>query len=199
MRSLLRAIVLLPALAILPGCLGAGEVALKRQFLVAPEIGALTAAPTPHTLGVRPLSAARPYALNMLYTAEDGALLPYDGVFWAEPPAESFTRALRDAIAKAGRFADVGDAAEMSRPRYLVNGELRAFHEDRSVSPPVARIEARLEMREARADGQVWSGTLTATATLAGEGPSALAKAINIAAGDLATQAAAAIASVPLP
>lgn len=183
----------------LSGCLSAGDVVLNRQFLVVPEITAAPAQATPNTLGVRPLTAARPYTLTMLYADADGALLPYSDVFWAELPAETVTRALRDALAATGRFADVGDAAEMSRPRFLLTGELRSFHEDRSGTPHVARIEVRLELREARADGQVWSGTTTASAALDGEGASAYAKAITKALEDLAMNAANAIAQVPLP
>ena len=199
MRTATKILALVAMLTAFSGCLSAGDVALKRQFLLAPEITAAPAQATPHTLGVRPLSAARPYTLNMLYADADGALLPYVDTFWAEQPSAIVTRALRDALAATGRFADVGDAAEMSRPRYLLTGELRAFHEDRSVTPAVARIEVKLEIREARADGKVWSGTTTATATLEGDTPAAYAKAITVALQDVAANAANTIAQVQLP
>ena len=199
MRIATTFLALLAMSVMLGGCLSAGDVALKRQFLLAPTIAAAPAQATPHTLGLRPLSAARPYTLSMLYADADGALLPYSEVFWAEQPAAAVGRALRDALAASGRFADVGDAAEMSRPRYLLTGELRVFHEDRAVSPAVARIVVKLELREARADGQLWSGTVSAEKALEADSPTAYAKAMTVALEDLAARAANAVAQVPLP
>lgn len=183
----------------LGGCLSAGQVAQKRQFLLAPQITATAATPSAHTLGVRPLFAARPYTLNMLYIDDEQALLPYVDVFWAEEPDATVTRALRDAIAQSGRFADVGDAAEMARPQYVLTGEVRKYHEERMATPPQAVVEVRLELREARGAHLVWAQTVSATAPLAGERAQDFANAMTAAVATLATKAATAIAEVPLP
>lgn len=185
--------------ALLSGCLSAGEVALKRQFLLAPALEIPQATPTPHTLGVRPLAAARPYTLAMLYTDSDGALLPLDSVFWAEEPAAALTRNLVDALSQSGRFADVGDAANLSRPEYLLTGELRKFHEDRSSSPAQAVIELRLDLRDVRNAKQVWTATLNHSAPLQGDTPAALAKAMETAIAGCVRAATENIVAVPLP
>lgn len=187
------------ALLSLGGCLSAGEVAQKRQFLIAPQIAAAAATPTAHTLGVRPLFAARPYTLNMLYVDDAQALLPYADVFWAEEPDATVTRALRDAIGQSGRFADVGDAAEMARPEYVLTGEVRKYHEERAASPPQAVVEARLELREARGAKLVWAETVSASTPLEGARAQDYANAMTATVAALASKAAAAIAAVPLP
>jgi len=184
---------------VLAGCLTPGEVALKRQFLLAPKLEIAPATPTPHTLGVRPLVSARPYTLNMLYAGEDGALLPRADVFWAEEPSATVSRALRDGLAQSGRFADVGDAADLSRPEYTLTGELRKFHEDRGRAAPVAVVEVRLELRQPRAAQQVWSATLQASAPLAGASAADLARAMEKATADVVAQVSAAINGVALP
>jgi len=184
---------------VLAGCLTPGEVALKRQFLLAPKLEIAPATPTPHTLGVRPLLSARPYTLNMLYAGEDGALLPRPDVFWAEEPAATLTRALIDALTQSGRFADAGDAANLSRPEYLLTGEVRKFHEDRSSTPARAVIELRLDLRDVRNAKQIWTTTLKDSVPLAGDNPAELAKAMETAIAQGVRTAAESISEVALP
>lgn len=183
----------------LAGCLSPGEVALKRQFLLAPNVVVDKASPTAHTLGIRPLSAARPYTLTMLYANEEGALLPRADVFWAEEPAVTVARALRDAIAQSGRFADVGDAADLARPEYVLTGELRKFYEDRSATPPMATVEVRLELRQVRDAQQVWAGTCSGSAALGGDTAAMFARAMESATETVSAQAASAIIGIALP
>jgi ABC-type uncharacterized transport system auxiliary subunit len=191
---------LLAPMALLAGCLTPATLQQQQQFLLNPQFEVPAASAVANVaVGVRPVVAARPYALSMLRTDADGALVPYTGATWAEPPADSLTRALRDALAHSGRFADVGDAAEMARPDYILTGALRRFDEDRASGAPQALIEARFELREARGPKHIWAETLTARAPITEEKPAAHAAAMEAALADLVTRAATAVTSVPLP
>ena len=186
--ALLAAAVLGTALA---GCLGPRTLLETRQYLLAPPVGELSAgAGSGNTLGVRPLAAALPYDLRMAVLTEEGALgyLPHDK--WAERPADTVTRALTDALRATGRFSDAGDAAEMVRPSLILTGELRALRLNRTVSPPVAEVAVRMELRAAREPGVVWSGTLVETEPVPGDNGAGFAEAARLAAGRLVTRAA---------
>ena len=198
-RHLLMLGALLGSTVLLSSCLSGSKLNQTQQFLVEPTAQIEKVAATPHTLGVRPLVGARVYTLSMLFTDADGALVPYADAAWAEAPANAVTRALRDAVQQTGRFADAGDAAEMARPEYALTGELRKFHEDRSVTPPRAVVEVRLELRQALGAKLLWADTLNATVPLSGNKPSDLAAAMTKAVAELSTHAAAGIAATPLP
>ena len=135
----------------------------------------------------------------MLQTDADGALVAMPNATWAEEPGVAVTRAIRDAIAQTGRFADVGDAAEMARPEYTLTGELRKFHEDRAATPPVAVVEVRLELRESLGAKQLWAQTLTASVPLTGARPADFANAVSAAVAELSMRAADGIVGVALP
>lgn len=186
--SLLAAAALGTALA---GCLGPRTLLETRQYLLAPPVGELSAlADSGNTLGIRPLAAALPYDLRMAVLTEEGALgyLPHDK--WAERPEEVLTRALADALRATRRFSDVGDAAEMVRPSLILTGELRALRLNRTVSPAVAEVAVRMELRAAREPGVVWSGTLVETEPVPGDNGAGFAEAAKGAAGRLVTRAA---------
>ncbi len=187
------------ALALTTGCLTAPEIERTRLYALHPEISVQTFDPVDLTLGVRPLLAARPYALPMAFLNEEGQLgyRPRDD--WAEPPANTVTRAIMDALIATNRFEDVGNAADMARPDLLLTGELRMFHENRAHTPATAEIEVRLELRPAREPGALWAQTLRHTEALQGDSAPALVQAMNTALAHLAQQAAQAIAAVPPP
>jgi ABC-type uncharacterized transport system auxiliary subunit len=90
----------------------------------------------------------------------------------------------------------VGNAFDMARPDAVLTAELRAFHENRAVQPPVAEVEVRLELREARSPQVLWAGTLREVEPLAGEEASALAVAMNAAVGRISVKAAQALSTL---
>lgn len=184
------------ALGIFPaGCLGPRTLMETRQFLLAPAPGEAPAlADSGNTLGIRPLAAALPYDLRMAVLAEDGTLgyLPHDK--WAERPETALTRSLSDMLRATARYADVGDAAEMVRPSLILTGELRALRLNRSVSPAVAEMAVRLELRASREPKAVWTGTLVETEPLEEDSGMDFARAANRAAGRLVARAAAEMA-----
>lgn len=190
--ALLAAAVLGTALA---GCLGPRTLLETRQYLLAPPVGELPAgAGSGNTLGVRPLIAAMPYDLRMAVLTEEGALGYLSHDKWAERPEDSVTRALTDALRATGRFSDAGDAAEMVRPSLILTGELRALRLNRAVSPAVAEVEVRMELRAAREPKAVWTGTLVETEPVPGDNGAGFAEAAKHAAGRLVTRAAAEMA-----
>ncbi len=118
---------------------------------------------------------------------------------WAEPPPNTVTRALGDAVVATGRFKDVGNAADMARPDLLLTGELRMFHENNAMTPPCAEIEVRLELRPAREQGALWAETLRETAPMESDTPEAVAAAMNMALSRLIVRAAESMATVTPP
>jgi ABC-type uncharacterized transport system auxiliary subunit len=195
-RSLLLA--LLPG-ALLAGCLGPRTLTPVAHYVLAPAPEVAPAAPGSHTLGLRPLATARPYTLAMAHLDAHGRLAYRENEEWTEAPSAVVTRALLDALAAGGRFADVGDAADMARPDFLLTGEIRAFHEDRGAAPPEAVLSMRLELRPARDSGVVWAETLDARVPLAGGQAADLAGAMSAAVADAVGRAVAAINAADLP
>ncbi|HOH50917.1 MAG TPA: hypothetical protein PLI98_09290, partial [Candidatus Hydrogenedentes bacterium] len=101
---------------------------------------------------------------------------------------------LSDMLRATARYADVGDAAEMVRPSLILTGELRALRLNRAVSPAVAEMVVRLELRASREPKAVWAGTLVETEPLDEDSGAGFARAANRAAGRLVTRAAAEMA-----
>ncbi len=181
------------------GCLTAPDIERTRLYTLDPEVQVAAAEPLELTLGVRPLFSARPYGTPMAYLSADQQLAFREQDEWAELPASSVTRALTDALAATKRFMDVGNAADMTRPEMLLTGELRKFHENRTVTPPVAELEVRIELRMSRYPGAVWADTLREDVPIASEDANAFAAAMNEAVGRLTIRAAEAIAAVEPP
>lgn len=179
---------------LLAGCISK-EYTPIRHFVVMPEVEVERAPAGGETLGYRPIEAALPYRLPMAYLAENHELRYHDRAQWADYPAEILTRAIEDALKAANRFADVGDAGRMARPDYLLTGVLRRFEEDRTVDPPEAVAEVRLELREARGPEVLWDGLLRARVPVEGEDPGDVAAAMSRAVAQIAGEAAAAIAA----
>lgn len=194
--SLLAVTVAMP----LCGCLGPREVASVQRYALDPDIAAPSAPATEYTLGVRPLVPAQPYRLRMVYLQEQRRIETMTLAEWAEQPADAVTRALIDALAASGHFKDVGDAANMNRPDYVLTGDLRKFHENRTQEPWTAEIEVRLELREAAGIANPWSATLHEAVPVDGDAPTPadLADAMNAAITNIAARTAKAIAAAPL-
>jgi ABC-type uncharacterized transport system auxiliary subunit len=183
------------------GCLTPGAVQLQPQYLLAPAPKVPTAPPSTVTLGVRAFAAARPcQSLQMAWHRPEEARIAYHAEGqWAEMPAATVTRAITDALAETARFADVGNAAELIRPDWLLTGELRRFYEMRAGDARMAEIELRLELRTARDKALLWAETLRAETPMNAATPQALAEAMQAALASIAERAATAIASVPVP
>ncbi len=184
---------------VVPACLHSPEIDKIHYYAVIPEIHVAPATPTTLTLGVRPLFAKNTYSTAMAYL-DDNYQLGYQSRHeWAENPAPIVTRAIQDALAASARFADVGNAADMARPDLLLTGELRAYRENRSLQPPQAELEVRLELRQATEPGSIWAETIRDTEPMKEDTPAALAESMTILVGRLAAHAASSIAAAPLP
>lgn len=194
-RRTLCLIVLLP----LCGCLTTSKITPTRYYTADPIMNITAVAPSAQTLGVRPLTVARPFKTPMAYrdATQQIAFRPNDE--WAENPGNMVTRTLIDAMAALGRFKDAGNAADMARPDLMLTGEVRKFQENRQASPATAEIEIRLELRAARANGVLWAATLSAQAPMESDSADAFAAAMSRALGRIAELAAEGIAKTPLP
>jgi ABC-type uncharacterized transport system auxiliary subunit len=181
------------------GCLTSPNIEITRHYTLQPIVQTETVQKVDFTLGIRPFFAARPFGLEMAFL-DDAHQLGYRSKdHWAEPPANTITRAVSDAIADSHRFSDVGNAADMARPDILLTGEVRIFYENRTVAPPQAEVEVRFEMRLARQPGALWAKTLQETEPLDSEDPQSFAQAMNRAVERLAQRAAQEIVSTPMP
>ena len=181
------------------GCLHAPQVERTRYYTVTPEITVEPVSTTSWTLGVRPLFASRTYGAPMAYLDDNFQVGYMQRDEWAEPPANVVTRAINDSLAATRRFADVGNAADMARPDLLLTGELRSYHENRTVEPHVAELEVRLELRPAVEPGSIWAETIKEVEPMAGDAPQDFAKAMNVAVARFAREIAERIGNVPLP
>ena len=187
---MMRKAVTLACVLLCAGCLTPKKIVPTQYYTIDPVIDVGAAEPTALTLGVRPLAVARPYDAGMAYLDSRHRLAYRVKEEWAELPRDVVTRAVMDAITATGRFADVGKAAEMSLPDLMLTGEVRKFHEDRSVRPPIVELEARLELRRTRAKDPIWAQTLRAETPIADESGEALAAAMSEAVASIARQAA---------
>ena len=192
---MIRYLIILSITLSLSGCLSPGTVSPTQYYSLAPQLQIDTYEARQETLGVRPIVAARPYKQPMVYC--DGLYQGQRSELWAENPADVVTRAITDAIIATNRFSDAGNAAEMARPDYILIGELRQFHENRSASPSVAEIELRIEVRQARDKEVLWSDTLSVRVSMAGASASDFANAMSQALTQVVTNAAKAIAERP--
>lgn len=196
-KSILAACVLISALS---GCFGAQTVNPTRYYPVEPAIRVDSAeTATAISLGVRPLAAARPYRMPVAYLDESGFMQFRSNDSWAELPSDTVTRALLDALRQTGRFEDVGDAADMSRPQLLLTGELRKFHELRDGQTSQAEVELRIEVREVRDAHLIWADTLNERQAFTSNNMTEMAEAMAQAVGRAVSRAANAIAAAPLP
>lgn len=191
-------VALMACVLLCAGCLSPKKLNPTLYYTLEPALDIPAAGPTGLTLGVRPFSVARPYGSGMAYL--DGAHRMGYRVMeeWAEMPREAVTRAVMDAVSATGRFADVGNAAEMALPDYMLTGEVRKFHEDRSKNPAAAVLEARFELRRPRVKDGVWGRTISVEKTLQNDSGAALAAAMSEAIADLARQLADGVAQANL-
>jgi ABC-type uncharacterized transport system auxiliary subunit len=180
------------------GCLTGGAYVPIQQYQLQPEPTARTMKSIGMSLGVRPLDAERPYGAGMRYLEPDLELGAYPNAEWAQEPKRAVTQTLTQALRASERFSDVGDARDMARPDFIVTGTLTRFHEDRTGEGPAAVCEFSFSLRRALGRG-VWNGTVTARQPLDAQTPPALAKAMNAAIAEAASEAAEIIAKEARP
>jgi len=175
------------------GCLTTKEFTPTLRYTLAPTIPVTAPGRTSEeTLAVRPLESARPYKQNIVY--RNGLEIGhYTSVEWAELPADAVGRALRDALLASGRYRDVGSALDLTKPTYILTGQLRKFDLVKDSQPWHAEIEVRLEVREALGRNLVWASTLPVTEPLDKDDIGALPAAMGRAVSRLIADATAGI------
>lgn len=186
-------------LLLLAGCLSAPDVERIHFYTVTPHIRVEKAPATEYTLGVRPLLSSRTYGPSMAYLDNENQLGYQQRHEWAETPSIVVTRAITDALAAAGRFADVGNAGDMVRPDLLLTGDLRVYQENRTEKPACAELEVRLELRQSLAPGALYAQTIKEKEPLREDTPQAFATAMNVALGRFAARVASDITALELP
>ncbi|GEM_PF-1038987 len=182
--------------ALLVGCLFfAGCVSTPRyvpmtRYVLQPPVETSQAETLPLRLAVRPLEAARPYRLQVLYLEQGTTLTAYPNAEWAELPAETLTRAFVDALRASGRFQDVGLVFDVGVPDFLVLGKIRRFEEVRTGASTQVLCEVSFELRAASDRRVVWVETLSATEPVATPNdPAASVQALGRAAGRVISEA----------
>ena len=158
---------------LLAGCLSTPTVTPTRYYTLNVAPHAETGTPTGKTLGIRPLASARPYKLEVAYKNDPNRLAYFPRAEWAETPATVVNRALMDNIRSLGMFDDVGDAADMARPDYILTGELRRFEADYTTAEARAVVEVAIAIRSTDSPGTLWEGLVTAETPLPPSGESA--------------------------
>ncbi len=176
------------------GCLSRNETPIVRYVLEPPIVVAQAPGDGP-SLALRALRVSNAYRESVAIYKPGQVLANSSTTKWAEPPAAAMGRALADALTATGRFSDVGAAEAILQPGLVLTGELRKFHLDKTASPWTAVCEARLELRTGGDYEVVWSGTLSAAKPLATDSMDALPMAMSSAVGDVASQAANAMAA----
>ena len=187
---------LLGIVTLAAGCLVGRSYTPIIRYAVDPGVAVEHAESTSRTLGVRPLTPARPYTkAKIIYRTDDYELGQYDCAEWAELPCDVVTRALIDALVASNRFNDVGNALDMTAPDLVLTGQLRRFDEIRSATGErKALCEMRLELRKGGEQGVLWAETLSAEAPIEGHGVAALPPAMGRAVGEIILRAVAGIA-----
>ena len=179
------------------GCTTPQYVPAKKYRLeIHPQVS--EASPSGKSLGVRPLDPATPYKLRIVFRESEYLLGSYETSEWAEPPRDMVTRALCDALTATKRFKDVGNAADMAAPDFILTGELRRFDEVRTATPWVAECEVRFEVRQANENNAVWAQTFSAKEPLANNDVTALPAAMSRAVSTIVQQATEGIKEMPV-
>ncbi len=189
----------LSGLLLLSGCLTAREYVPIAQYRL--ELADPVAAANPRaatgSLGLRPLTAAPALSRDMNYIEANGRWRALANAQWAEPPAAVVTRALHDWLAATGAFEDVGVAADMSLPDYVLTGDLRHFEVDRRAEPAMAHVAFTFNVRHNLSPDVLAAGEAAARVALPSDDApgfaaglrAALAEALAIAASDITAAA----------
>lgn len=187
-------ILALAAILVTTGC-AAPRYTPTLYYAVEPVIEVTQVESTGESLGMRSIQVDRPYRQRMMFRERGHVLHGYPNAEWAKTPNETAALALLDALTETGRFGDVGNAADMPRPDYVLFGNLRKFEEDRTREEVTAVVEGRIELRRGGDRSAVWTGVIRASHPLVEPGPHAYAEAMSMALGQWASEAAERIAA----
>ncbi len=178
------------------GCLTPQDYTPLTQFTIDPNIDDTPKSrPSNTTLGIRRFTAAQPLKRDIFYRDPNlrvGNLLDAQ---WAEFPADMMTRYIFDATTASGRFVDVGLATDISRPTFLLTGDIRRFDLNRTQVPWHADCQIHFELRTVGNGSAAWSETLSASVPLSDDSLAAFPAAMSDAAADVIAQAIAAVVS----
>ncbi len=148
----------------LSGCLTPQDYTPLAQYTIQPDFNAIPRSkPAKISLGIRRFSAAQPLKRDIFYRDPElrvGNLLDAQ---WAEFPADMMTRYIFDAATASERFDDVGLATDVSRPTFILTGDVRRFDLNREQDPWRADCEVHFELRTVQNSSAVWSDTLLAS------------------------------------
>jgi len=184
----------LMAIALAPGCM-TSEYIPNTYYDVAPQIEVPSAGGTHGaSIGVRPLMAGLAYGDAMLYRQEGYALRQYEHALWADSPAAIVTHALVTALRGAQTFTDVGYAAAMQQPDYVLTGRLLAFEEMRRGDERLALCRLDVAVRSAQEDRTLFAGEVTGEVPMESDTKLALAAAMSEAVAQVAEELANALA-----
>ncbi|HOZ48392.1 MAG TPA: ABC-type transport auxiliary lipoprotein family protein [Candidatus Hydrogenedentes bacterium] len=182
----------------LSGCITKAYTPVIR-YAMAPAPAVPTVSPTSCALGIRPIEPLLPYKQRIVFRLDPYEVSYHTGVEWVEMPRDTVTRALTDALVQSKRFADVGNAADLRLPDFVLTGQLRLFDENRTTDPWTADCEVRLELRTGLKHDAAWAATLSAREPLERNDTSALPAAMSGAITQIVEQAVAAITAVEPP
>ncbi len=172
------------------GCLTPQDYTPLAQYTIEPNLTEIPkTATTETTLGIRRFSAAQPLKRDIFYRDPDlrvGNLLDAQ---WAESPPDMMTRHVFDAATSSDHFQDVGLAIDVSRPTYVLTGDVRRFDLNRTQEQWRADCEVHFELRRVRDGGAAWSDTLSGSEQLSENTVATLPKAMSEAAAQVIREA----------
>jgi ABC-type uncharacterized transport system auxiliary subunit len=180
------------------GCL-TPEYTPITQYTIEPSIELAEAPASDLTIGIRPLTAGQSLKRNVFYRDPDLQVGNLADVQWSEMPSDMVARYMFDAIVASKRFADVGLAVNVSRPTFMLTGELRRFDLVRIEEPWEAVCEVYFELRTSESREAVWAETVIGRAPLSSNHVQALPQAMSDAVAAVIQQSVSAIAAVEPP
>lgn len=182
------------ALLSFAGCLTPKDYTPLAQFTIEPDLTDLAKSePSDITLGIRRFSASQPLKRDIFYRDKNLRVGNLMDAQWAENPSDFMTRFVFDAAVECGHFGDVGLATDLSRPTFLLTGDIRRFDLDRTQKPWRAECQIHFELRTVTTRRAAWSETLSASVPLAENEVAALPLAMSEAAASVIGEAMSAI------
>jgi len=183
------------AVGALLGACSTPEYIPIQHFTLTPDVQTDQFPPMDITLALRPLDAGQLYRQPMAYRRTPHEVEFYTHARWTDEPRYMVTQALKDALIQTNRFADVGEASDLSMPDLVLTGTLRQFEEVRIGAPSAAVCEVRIEVRETLGPALVWADTLHVEVPVSSNSPDTLAAAMSKAVGQVVSTAANNIAA----
>jgi ABC-type uncharacterized transport system auxiliary subunit len=133
------------------------------------------------SLGILPFQAASSIENRILYRLSPVEIGYYEYEKWAEPPEEMTSRVFSEVLGSSGLFSNVtfGRDYPPSSVTWILTGIVERFEEDRSVSPPVARLSVGIEVFRTDGNRLLWNQRLSSSEPLEADTRSDLALAMD--------------------